>query len=371
VKAVLALSALGLAVLWWRSRAAEPTEPRAQDAPSERSSHEGRARDEARVRGASEQHSQREGRSVDSGAQISAREPLVEPKPTELLEGGLMVEREPGSEDPGPGPYMELYQGRSGALSPNASPNGAEVTTPIRSRGGEPLLTAWVPSLRVQSDEEAVIHGTLTDARGGAVRPESIGVHIVPGRQAQYGRTVVMNPAPEGAAHHFEYRYRLDPALVPTSSNVPFEVDYVVVARGEWGGHRYERVVNGSFRVHVPGARWSSNAWQTQREGGDLRVLAQVEISRAGTYWAYAELWGGEGGRRPIAFARDRFENLPVGPRTIELTFGGLIIRESNIDGPYTVRNVRLMQVDAVPPQESEPVRELPPTPPWRASEFH
>ncbi|MFO0559010.1 MAG: hypothetical protein U0269_13430 [Polyangiales bacterium] len=370
----VAAAVAGLALLLYRSRSQSITR---EPAPTE-SAHTARATQGAPPRSTAENTGTTDASPsttarAERGADAPASAELVEPKPITLDDGGgQVVEREPGWEDPGPGPYIQLYQGRSGALSPNATPNGTEVTTPVRSRGAEPLLTGWVPSIRVQANEDAVIHATLTDARGNAVRPESIGVHIVPGRQAQYGRTVLMNPAPEGSRHHFEYRYRADPAIVPTSANVPFEVDYVIVARGTSdGGPPFERSVNGSFRVHVAGATFAANSWQTEREGGDLRVRADVEITRPGTYWAYAELWGGDAGRRPIAFARDRFERLPVGRRAIELTFGGLIIRDSNVDGPYTVRNIRLMQVDAVPPQEAEPIADLPPTPPWRASDFH
>ena len=36
-----------------------------------------------------------------------------------------------------------------------------------------------------------------------------------------------------------------------------------------------------------------------------LVVTTSAVIERPGTYWAYAELWGGVDGNRPIAFARD------------------------------------------------------------------
>ena len=53
----------------------------------------------------------------------------------------------------------------------------------------------------------------------------------------------------------------------------------------------------------------------------------------------------------------------------LALTFGGQIILNRGIDGPYTVRNVTLQQVDTVPPHR---VPSPPPltTPPYLATEF-
>lgn len=278
---------------------------------------------------------------------------------------------EPGEYDPGPGPYVDLYQGRSGQLSPNARPDGTEVTTRLRSRGPAPQLVAWVPSVRVQQGRDAVIRAALLDGEGHPVPADSVAVRVTPAREPEHAVDAVMNPAPASDGGQYEYRWATAQVPRPTGNEPPFAVEYVVRAEGTFRGERFERVVAGAFHVHAAGGALDPATAHFAREDGDLRLSARVNIQRAGNYWAYAELWGGEGGTRPIAMARDRFENLAPGEHTITLTFGGLIIRDSNIDGPYTVRNIRFVQADSVPPQEQDPIAQLPPTPAWRASEFY
>ena len=50
--------------------------------------------------------------------------------------------------------------------------------------------------------------------------------------------------------------------------------------------------------------------------------------------------------------------------------FGGNIIRDSGVDGPYVVRNVRVRQISEFPFAEAEPVAVLLTTPNWNASAF-
>jgi hypothetical protein len=264
------------------------------------------------------------------------------------------------NDDPGPGEYIVRYEGRSGRLSPNARPDGAEVTTRIASAGPAPALVVWVPSIRVQPGAEVVIHAALLDEQGAPVRPDSI-VAVV----AQHGGT----PGPElamlpvaAADHQFELRLRA-PSRAAT-------FDYAVRARGELHGEAFERAAAGAFHVHVSGGRIDASAARVERRGGNLALLVPANIAVPGTYWMYAELWGGPEGTRPIAFARERFEGMPAGASMPTLLFGGAIIRDSGLDGPYVIRNLRFQQVDAFPPQEQEPVPALPATPAYRASDF-
>jgi hypothetical protein len=76
-------------------------------------------------------------------------------------------------------------------------------------------------------------------------------------------------------------------------------------------------------------------------------------------------------GDRPVAFARERLPNLTAGRHEITLLFGGQIIHDSGVDGPYVVRNLRWQQVDTHPPHEDSPTESLPATAAWKASEFH
>jgi hypothetical protein len=129
-----------------------------------------------------------------------------------------------------------------------------------------------------------------------------------------------------------------------------------VRARGQRDGQPFERWAGGLFFVHQPGAHLAAGSVHAAPRDGNLVLTADLKIERAGTYWAYAELWGGTGEPRPIAFARERLERLERGPHRVELLFGGQILREAGVDAPYTLRNLRLKQVDTHPAQEGEPL---------------
>jgi len=265
-----------------------------------------------------------------------------------------------GNDDPGPGEMILRYEGRSGRLSPNARPDGSEVTTKVTSLGPAPTLVIWVPSLRVQAGAELVIHAALLDEGAVPVRPESM-VAVIARHGDVPGMEVPMQavPAPD---HQFELRLRAprEPALF----------DYVVRARGTFHGEPFDRAAAGAFHVNAAGARLDVATARVEKRGGDLLLVVPAHVEQAGTYWMYAELWGGPGGTQPVAFARERFERTVPGDRSFSISFGGGIIRAAGVDGPYIVRNLRFQQVDAFPPQEQDPVAALSPTPAFRAQEF-
>jgi hypothetical protein len=264
------------------------------------------------------------------------------------------------NDDPGPGDEILRYDGRSGRLSPNASPDGTEITTKVTSAGPAPTLIIWVPSLRVQAGAEVVIRASIVDEASAPVPPASIVAAVAP-HGAPPGPELPMQPV-EAPDHQFELRLR-----APAE---PGMFDYVVLARGQLEGERFERAAAGAFHVNAAGARIEAKDARVERRSGDLALTVPAYIDRPGTYWMYAELWGGEDGTRPIAFARQRFEGQAAGARPLTISFGGAIIRHSGIDGPYLVRNVRFQQVDSFPPQEQEPIASLAPTQAYRATDF-
>jgi hypothetical protein len=266
----------------------------------------------------------------------------------------------PGAnDDPGPGAeYIARYDGRSGRLSPSAQPSGGDVTTKVTSTGPAPHLTIWVPTIRVQAGAEVVIHATLTDDDGAPVQPDSI-VAVI----ARHGEP----PGAELPLHAAEGELQLRLRAPPQAGIF----DYVVRARGDLQGESYDRAAAGTFLVNAAGGRIDAAAARVEKRGGDLALTVPADLDRPGTYWMYAELWGGVDGTRPIAFARERFERLPSGARTLSISFGGAIIRDTGVDGPYVVRNLRFQQVNAFPPQEQEPIWSLPPTLAFRADDFN
>jgi len=189
-----------------------------------------------------------------------------------------------------------------------------------------------------------------------------------PGRQPD---VMVTMPRVEGDGHQYQHVFTTPTARPDDADpNAPLAYDYLVQAVGTFGGQPFQRIVTGSFGVHTPPGAIDPASLRVEREGGDLVLRFVAVVERDAAFWGYAELWGGDEARVPIAFARDQFPGLVAGRHDVVLRFGGQIIRDTGADGPFVVRNVKWMQVDAVPPQETEPIPELPPTPAWSASEF-
>jgi hypothetical protein len=233
----------------------------------------------------------------------------------------------------------------------------------------QPELVVWLPRLRVG------VAGTPIFARLRAPGGDLKDVVVELGTGDGLGeptRFDPMEPTRGGEEPEFRARYQ-PPATAAVGAGVntapPAAVRYLVRARGRLDGEPFARSTGGIFYVHHPGGQLQTAQAQVVRRDGDVVIDTEMVIERPGTYWAYAELWGGPEGDRPVAFARERLPNLSRGRHPIALRFGGLIIRDSGVDGPYRVRNLQLKQVDTHPPHESEP-ETLPATPAWRATDF-
>jgi hypothetical protein len=277
-----------------------------------------------------------------------------------------LVQPPPSSE--GPGPHLLRYGGRSGALPPTTLAR-ADSVVQVSSLAKQPELAVWLPRLRV-SPAGTPIFARLR-APGGVLRELVVELATGPG-VAEPTRFVPMESTRAGEEPEFRARYEA-PAAAPAGTGVhtppPAAVRYLVRARGQLDGQPFSRTAGGIFYLHRPGGRLQTARTQVVRREGDLLVQTAALIERPGTYWAYAELWGGADGDRPIAFARERLASLRRGRHAFTLRFGGLIVRDSGVDGPYRVRNLQLKQVDTHPPHEGEP-ESLPATPAWRASDF-
>jgi len=262
--------------------------------------------------------------------------------------------------DPDPDEGLLRYDGLSGRLSPNARAGGAELATKVTSTGAAPLLVVRVAAAKVPSGADLMVSAAVFNQRGRPIQPDSI-VAVVAANGALPAPELPMQPAAGGG---FELR-------VPIPER-PVTFGWAVRARGEMQGGLFDRVAAGAFRASAAGGRIDATAARVEKRNGDLELTAPAEIHVPGTYWVYAELWGGPGGTRPIAFARRRFEDLGTGSRALSLSFGGAIIRHSRIDGPYLMRNLRIQQNDGCDSgsEEEEPIPCLPPTAAYRAEEF-
>jgi hypothetical protein len=286
----------------------------------------------------------------------------------------------------GPGPHAARYGGRSGRLPSGLTVAAAEPTTRIDSTEQNPGLQVWVPSVRVTA-RGTTIHARIIDdpATPAVLSPPLVAVAPADEAPADFVPMQISRAAGSAADPHdaraFERAF-VPPAAAATAAPSPpgargvappRQFRYQVVVRGTRAGAPFERRAGGLFFVHDPRATLDAAHATVTPEGGDLVLRAPIAVERAGTYYVYAELWGGAdgNGQQAIAFARDRLVGVAAGPRTIELRFGGAIIADAHVDGPYVVRNLRLQQVDTHPAHEADPVRALPATPAWPSSRFH
>jgi hypothetical protein len=278
----------------------------------------------------------------------------------------------------GPGPELLAYGGRSGRLPADRTVAPVEPRAETGSTEKRPELTVSLPSLRATAAGTTLHARVDAGGRGllGAVSAEVALASEPETTPSAFSAMPASGPA-GGPAVEFAFVYRPDRAVrdpagpTPGRPPPPTAVRYLVRARGNLDGAAFERTAGGIFYVHHPGGHLQAGAAEVLRQEGDLRVKVEAVIERPGTYFAYAELWGGAGGDRPIAFARERLVGVERGTRQLLLLFGGKIVKESGVDGPYVVRNLRFQQVDTHPAHEAEPVAALPPTAAYRAQDFH
>jgi hypothetical protein len=271
---------------------------------------------------------------------------------------------------PGPGPHLLRYGGRSGQLPPGAVAR-AQTIAESASVDKQPELRVWLPSLRVTAA------GTTIFARlrvgGAGLQDASLEIGTAEEPQTPT-RFFPMKITHAGSEPEYSWRFATPREAPGGGSGLdtppPAGVRYLVRARGRLDGVPFARSAGGVFYLHRPGGHLQLDRAEVARKEGDLLVQTSAVIDRPGTYWAYAELWGGSSGDRPIAFARERLPDLHAGRHAVTLRFGGLIVRDSGIDGPYLVRNIQFKQVDTHPPHEADPQPALPATPPWRATDF-
>lgn len=287
----------------------------------------------------------------------------------------VRLERQgPSNDDPGPGPYLQRYQGRSGRLSPHASPDRTAAPVTTTSTSKDPELVVWALSTRVTAGQPGSIRAALRDGSGHALVPERIELTRLTPDNHPLGAPIAMPAQSAGQSEAGQYGYDL-PTTAPRDAAgrpaPPEEYRFVVRASGNLQGRPYAREAGGFFYVQQAGAKLDEDSASASLEHGNLELTLQVTTERAGKYFVSAELWGGPQADQPIAFAREQLGQLSPGVRPVTLLFGGQVIRDAGIDGPYTLRNVQLLQVDAIPPHAAEPIASLPPTRAYRSHDFY
>jgi len=295
--------------------------------------------------------------------------------------------------DPGPGPHMQFYGGRSGRLSSHAVARVSHETAKSVSNGkGGPTLVIWATKSRVTIGQPVTIRAIVADASGHLVEPERISIVVAPSGHAVDASSSPMPPAPDKDVSQFAYTTTLDaadPSPAPGSGTAtppgpslaskpltnprapPQEYEFVVRATGAENGTPFDKTAGGYVLLQYATARLDPTSISVDFVRGNLELSLGLQVEGTGNYMASAELWAGPKGDKPVAFARLRLEGLSVGTQRVPLLFGGRVIRDSALDGPYTVRNIQLMQVDSIPPHGADPIEELPKTRAFQATDFY
>ncbi len=304
----------------------------------------------------------RRAQSLAERTAVERRKQEYQRQPAEPQELSPEFKANPDLYEAGPGPHLARYGGRSGALSVHAQPDDAEVTTVLESEGPFPKLAVWVPSFRVSSGAEVTIHARLVGEDGQGLVAESVSATIVEKQTGQSHQHTLVATAPGN------YNLVFKPPA-PSSSIGLYEYAVFAVTRAADGAQQV-RSAQGAFQVHSAVARVLSTEAAAERKGGNIELALPVQIESAGDYTFYAELWGGDDGAMSVAFGMDKGENLARGRYVAKITFGGLVIKDRAVNGPYVVRNVRVRQVSAFPFVEADPVPVLLKTPAWEAETF-
>jgi len=271
--------------------------------------------------------------------------------------------------------YLKKYGGMTVPMAPWLTHQLPFVTVKTTSPLGAPKLTAWLRSTRVTYGERSDLFAELVDETGAALYPTTLKAFVRPPGHPELALVQNLEPSSDGVPNRFSTSLLLDKgryrSLQRSNSAGPVPIEYAVEATGTHHGRPYARRAVGSFFIHEPGAELvASSAHVARRVSGeraDLLLSIDIRVTKPGTYWAGAELWAEE---KPVAQAQLRLGRLEQGEYPVTLLFGGAVLRDSQLDGPYTVHNVRLHQVDSVPPQEASAIAELEPTVEFRAEDF-
>ena len=112
-----------------------------------------------------------------------------------------------------------------------------------------------------------------------------------------------------------------------------------VKAKMKVGGIEHVQQVDFYSTPHIV-AEFQPSGIRDSIKDGHLVITLPVNVKKAGYYEFRANLQELEGEKRMVASASVQ-KRLEKGPQSVELRFWGKTIRDSGIDGPYLVRNIR------------------------------
>jgi hypothetical protein len=278
------------------------------------------------------------------------------------------ADERPSAGDPG-ARYMKKYDGRSGRLTRAVEPEARYAALPVEvKRPGGPLISVRATPPRAELGTPVDLEVALPEA--GTVVSSVAWQPRLASRALGDWRPM----SPEGPITH-RARWTVPETILSGGPSEepppPAMVDLTVRVSGTFEGRVFTQEVTTSVFAQRSGAHLAAGTQTMEARDGNVVFAIDATIEQRGPYFAYAELWSTGDDRRPIAFARQRMADLPPGRQRIELLFGGEILRDSGVDGPYEVRSVELSAVSTIPPHRAQPIAEAGRTPAWEHSRFH
>jgi hypothetical protein len=270
--------------------------------------------------------------------------------------------------------YLARYNGLSGQLPADSALRKNIGAVDLEGRGAVPLSLHVDKTFVVQGE---ALHMRAVLGEREDQEPVALKVHVIPLRAPSHSFVREMQIDPADAKAFTATIDTRDAQLAAAVSSIPgpLDVEYFVDVSAKSDDMSSEpqkpRAATsvGTFVVARPGAALAPGT-TAHREGSDLVLDLGFTVSQHGRYWIYAELWGGQDGEIPIAFGRRQLGELGTGYQSQTLLFGGRIIRDRGVDGPFVIRNVTVARVDTVPPHVAPRIDQTPPTPAWAATEF-
>jgi hypothetical protein len=263
--------------------------------------------------------------------------------------------------------YLALYNGLSGVLPPELAASRRAGVDLVAEGGGA--------RVRVHADKALVVAGQKVKFEGvletDSPRDDlAVTVQVSRRLDEKPNITLAMQPAPGLGEHALVAVLRSDdPALSVAGGNAapPLDLELSVSVTSRLDHKEIAHSRAEPITISRSGARLREGEAELRRNGENLELDVAFDIKTPGRFWAYAELWGQD---KPLAFGRRTLGELPAGRSHTTLTFGGAIIRDLGVDGPYVVKNVTLARVDTKPPHLAQKIERLDPSPRWAAAEF-
>jgi hypothetical protein len=209
--------------------------------------------------------------------------------------------------------------------------------------GEAPTLTVWADETSFVAPAPVVLHATLEGPGRSPVREATVTGVVTTASGAALGEIVYLDDgiSPDARRDDGVYTalFELDPEAVPERA-ASFQVEVLATLPGGEA-----RRTSAGFLYSNPWARLTG-AFRDELRDGDLVILAEVKVARAGRFHLSGTLSRPNG--EPIGWAQAAAE-LEPGTHWVELPFYGLMFRERGAAGPYRLASVTLATTGGMP----------------------